>query len=421
MRIWKRLRNFAAKAFNWLGGDSSNGPWYGSRYGTFDNYNRRHAEVNSAVAACILWLCRAIVEPPVAIVEDVGGKEEKSFDHDIIALLRTPRMQGNQKVSGRRLMYGIVYSLSMDGNAYAHIERNSSRILGIRYLNHANVEVKAKDGELEGYWVWTQSGREFVPPDDMLHIATGIDPQNEFLGVSPLKSVLREVMTDNQIADYSNGLLKHPIISMVVSPAEPGVDIDDDQAEIIMKAFSAKAAGKNAGGIAMPNIPLNINKVGYSPEEMALDKLTKRPETRIPAVFGIAPILIGLQAGLERSTMSNYKEAREATTEQTLVPLWSQIADDMTAQLLRQVEPRESITLQFDLSKVRSLQEDQNEVWKRATEAFRNDAITRSEFKEMIGLDSLPEDEVYSSQARLETSLRLTAAMSAGNRGQEDA
>ena len=62
-----------------------------------------------------------------------------------------------------------------------------------------------------------------------------------------------------------------------------------------------------------------------APAEMALTDSHNHTESRICSVLGVPPILISANVGLQRSTFSNYREARFSFHSETLEPLIDKI------------------------------------------------------------------------------------------------
>lgn len=362
---------------------------------------------NTIVMACTGWAMRSFVEPPLVVdTERPDGKTQRVPGHALAELLRAPQsgLAEPSKMSGRRLLAATVYSRLLDGNAYWHLIKNGSgRVIGLDYIPHFACEPLSEAGRpnvLRAYHLMNGGRWTEVPPDDIFHSMDGIDPENPLKGLSPLKAAMRQVMTDNQAAVYSAAIIKSPTPSFAIIPKGETAPTQDQADYIALKMSEAAGAGKQ-GSVIVPTFHSEIQKLNYSPEDLALDKMLRVPEERISACFGIPAIVAGLGAGLERSTFSNFKEAREAATEQFLVPMWASIADDINIQVLPLVGAQPGEYACFDISKVRILQEDQDNLWQRGINAYAEGGIKRSEFKSMVGLDYGPEDEIYKTDLEL--------------------
>jgi hypothetical protein len=97
---------------------------------------------------------------------------------------------------------------------------------------------------------------------------------------------------------------------------------------------------------------------------------------------------------LKRSDYGD-QAARRAFTELTLAALWRSLASELYNGLKDDFLVKPNFNLQFDLRKVRALQEEETKVWERVTLAFSRSVITRAEAKQYMGLVPVQGDEVY--------------------------
>ncbi len=391
--LQKLVKQLKKKAFSWLAGDSTTEQVHLSGTRFFPYLSDLEVNNNTIVLACVLWVARSFQEPKLVVKStDSEGKEIEIPEHDVIKLLRNPQggVSQTSKFSARRMVAASVYSRLIDGNAYWHKLRNGrGKVIGLDYVPHTHIEpipVTGTTNILSHYRVYTSTGNQIVQPEDIIHFADGIDPHNMLKGLSPLKAAMRMVMTDNEAAVYSHAILKMPVPSYLVSAKDKEVELTQESANELAAHILAQVSGENRGRVMVPTIPLKAEKLGLSPEELALEKMHRIPEERISAIFGVPAIVAGLGAGLERSTFANFKEAREAATEQLLCPLWEVFADDLNNQLLPEFSADQSEHICFNLKTVRVLQEDETARWDRAGKAFATGLITRAEGKSHIGL-----------------------------------
>jgi hypothetical protein len=149
--------------------------------------------------------------------------------------------------------------------------------------------------------------------EDVVHFRFGLDSDDPKLGSSPLKSVLREVFTDDEAAAFTASLLRNMGVPGLVfrrsgRDDQPGRR-EGDEADVQAK-FSATARRADRDDRRD-----EVHQFGFSPEQLLLKELRRIPEERVTAVFGIPAIVAGLGAGLDRSTFTNMGEAREAAYE----------------------------------------------------------------------------------------------------------
>jgi hypothetical protein len=158
---------------------------------------------------------------------------------------------------------------------------------------------------------------------------------------------------------------------------------------------------------------MTLAQFGHSPKDVSVGDLRRIPEQRISALLGVPAIVAGLGAGLETSTYSNFREAREAFTENTLCPLWSDISEEFTHQALpdfdgypvtgsdgkRYTADSALDYVCFDIGSVRALQEDVNEKYDRTRKDWQADGLTHGEYRASMGMAPDPAREaLYFSQ-----------------------
>ncbi|MDI9639712.1 phage portal protein [Kamptonema cortianum] len=394
------LRSLARKSFSWFGGDGSLGAVSDWRPLALPP-KEADASSNSVVMASVFWAMRNAGQavPVVQCMGDSGWVTE--VRHPLTELMRLPQSQihadERSRMTGRRLLAAIVYSRMLDGNAYLLKVRNrSGRLIGLDWIPHGSIEPVAKTGSpgvIDHYVVKGKDKDSIYEPNDIIHDTDGIDPDCPVKGLSRLKSVMRHIMTDNQIAAYSQAILKNPVPSLLITAKNEGQKLTQDDADYLAGKMTEVARGDRAGSVIVPTFPADVTPIGYKPDDLTIESLNKLPEQRITAVFGIPAMVLGLGGGLDRSTYSNIKEAREAATEEFLVPLWQDIAGTLTEQLLPEFESGEVQRVWFDLSSVGTLQEDREALHRRVREDYKAGLIDRATARTQMNLTFCQGDE----------------------------
>lgn len=359
--------------------------------------NDRDASNNSIVMACVGWGMRNIVQAHAVVQAEGADGWDAIKGHPASDLVRNPqsRVPFNERtrLTGKRLSMAVAHQLMFDGNAYLHKLRGAGgQTISLEFLPSYAVTPVGRTtaaGVVDYYRVNLSNGQsDKVDPTDMVHIQTGIDPANTLQGLSPLKAVMRQVMTDNEIAVYSHSVVKSPSPGWMASmkAVKDGTYVlTEAEANDIAQALAAKTSGEKAGGVVVPTVPMDLEPLRMTPDQLAIDKLNKLPEERITAVFGIPAIVAGMGSGLERSTFSNMKEAREAATEEFLIPMWTQMADAFTSELLPEFDKTGAQRFWYDTSDVRTLSEDADAIASRSEKLFGSNIINRAEARTMVG------------------------------------
>lgn len=359
---------------------------------------------SSIVMSIGLWLARAFPEAPIRVqLVNRDGDLETVRDHEMVKLIRRP----NPYYSGILMWMATILDWVITGNAYwikvrAGAGRVTDRVVQLWWVPSFLMEpawpedVRGQASEeFISHYDYTPGAKPIaVPTWNVVHFRYGIDPQNIRKGLSPLASLFREIFTDNEAANYTASILRNAgAPGLVVAPAEKdaempaGADLEEMKGEI-----RARFGGDNRGEPIVFRRPTQITQFGYSPEQMNLRNIRKIPEERVTAIFGIPAVVIGLGAGLDRSTFANYSEAREAAYESNVIPTQRLFAEDIRNQLLPDFADIEKQEVDFDISHVRVLQVDQNALFDRLKNATGGAFMKVNEARAAAGLDPLEGD-----------------------------
>lgn len=353
---------------------------------------------SSTVMAPLLWIARTFPEAPPALFQQLdNGQEDQVRDHPMLRLLQRP----NQFYTGRILWMATITDWSVDGNAYWLKLRNGAGVVKELWWAPSGTLEPRTDSEREfiTHYEYSVEGRiARIEKEDVIHFRNGMDPDDPRKGYSPLKSVLREVYTDDEAAAFTATLLKNMgVPGLVVSPKNGSV-LNKEQAGEIKADVESKFNGDNRGATVVMTGATDIEQYGFSPEQMLLREIRRIPEERVTAVLGVPAIVAGLGAGLDRSTFTNMSEAREMAYESNIIPSQGILGEDVRFQLLTEFVSAEEIwswRFGFDLAKVRVLQEDVYRQAQRLDLGVRGSWVRRSEARRHIGLEVDEGDDVY--------------------------
>lgn len=384
------------------------GSWQNPLYypGTNRDYRQLAGDLteSSAVMTCIRWIVRVWPEAPLRVYRETEeDKLEVMRDHPLELLIHDP----NPHYDASTLWMGALLSWFLDGNAYWWINSNAvGQPAELVYLPHHLVEPRWEPNgrEFISYYEYNPDGQPIrLPVEEVMHFRDGQDPWNQRKGQSYLKSVLREVWTDNEGANFSASLLGNMgIPGVLISPDPTTMDkggrisFNRDDAENIKVDWMRKTQGDERGKPITHSIPLKVQTFAFSPEQMVTRDLRRIPEERISALIGIPAVVVGLGAGLDRSTYNNVSEAREQAYENCIIPTQHVFASQLTKKLLPMFGTVDrSLRCQFDIKNVRVLQKDENELMQQVTVGYEKGVLTRARALEKLGYETKPEDEVY--------------------------
>ncbi|MBL8061363.1 MAG: phage portal protein, partial [Chthonomonas sp.] len=270
---------------------------------------------------------------------------------------------------GRHLIEsGMYLSLLIEGTSFLYPLRDRHKqIRGFQYLPHYDCQFEdSKPGE-EDIVVYTPGNgyRYRIPVSQLIINTYGVDPSDLRKGFSPLKAAMQEVMTDQEAAQYARVVIRNfGVIGGLVSPPgekEGGTGkITDHELKNIRRLFNDGITGENRGSLIFSGKPLKFQQITASVEQLALEKVRRIPEERISAVFNVPAVVLGLGAGLDKSTYNNVREAKRAAWTNYLIPMQDRVAEQWDRQLLPHLEnDLDNLYLGWDRKHVEALREDE--------------------------------------------------------------
>jgi len=351
------------------------------------------AAANSAVFACLNVICTAFPEPPLRVFRrQTVGEPKFLSEHPLQGLLERP----NPYHSVSELWYWVEFAKHVHGNAYLEKVRAgdpaAGNVVELWPLSPTRVQpITTPEDRRRGVFIsWyeyeTEPGkRRRLHPDDVIHFRLGLEDADHRLGCSPLRRLLQEVASDEETTRFMLALLANFAVPGLIVTT-PDRTLSQEDADRLKQNIATRFSGDSRGTVGVLNNGATAAQFGFSPEQLDLKALHRVPEERISAVLRVPAIVAGLGAGLDRSTYSNVREAREMFTETTLVPLWNDDAGTVNLQLLPDFDTNRRTFCKFDLTDVRALQEDEDKKYARLDLGVQHKWITVNEARQDVGL-----------------------------------
>jgi HK97 family phage portal protein len=356
------------------------------------------ADANSIIQACVRWAQRNYAEAPTILEEWNDGRKDwdQVYRDDLLALLERP----NPYYSGDTMMRAAIADYMLDGNAYLiKVRSRSRRVVQLWWAPAMLMEPVADSRDaasfIDHYEYRPGAGApERLAVEDVIHMRDGLDPQNTRKGLSPLKSLFREIFTDDEACNMTASLLRNAgVPGVIISPTQG--TIPESAAEQIKDLYLQKFTGDRRGEPMVTAGSVHVEQFGFSPEQMGLRNLRGIPEERITAVIGINSAVLGLGAGLATTKVgATLREYREEATESFMVPLWHAVGLTFTGQLVPDFKAGDWRCI-HDLAKVRVLQDDENTRAENYGKRLEAGGITVAEYRRALGMVTAPEHEVY--------------------------
>jgi HK97 family phage portal protein len=371
---------------------------------TYENYARSGFGRNELVYACIMKKGRTLPQARMRVYSD--RRDEPLEDHRLRRLLAQPNPATNEI---EFLMLSVVH-LDLAGNCYWLIVRGRdglpSELWPVR-PDLIRILPSRRDPRVWSYgFVMDPSSGIYggpaevipVPRSDIIHIKYP-NPLDAYFGQAPLRPATRAVAVDNGRTDFVDALLRNDAVPRTVVTTEQ--EIDEKVLRRLEERWFRGHGGANRGKPAFLQKGMDIKVLGLNLTDLEFGDLTGITEARICSAMGVQPILVGAKVGLDRSTFANFHEAKVELWEDALANLQDMFLAGVQTQLLPEFlgVGRPRIDVRWDTSQVLALQEAESERWERATNALARGGITRNMFLETVGLDPVPDGDVFLTPA----------------------
>ena len=352
-------------------------------YGAFaaEGYNG-----NTVVNAAIREIATSAALPKYRLMAEDGDEDEVVVtDSDAARLLYDPNEQQCQADFVELL---TVY-LMVTGNAYAMRERNASgRIVALRLLRPDRVEVKiGRDGRVAYYEYTIEGVRYDLFAEDVAHIKLP-NPYDDVYGLSPLQVASKYVNLDTATVTFLRSYFANAGVPAGILKVNRRLNSQAEADSARAKWRSSFSGNKGWHGLAVLDEDATYQQVAPNIKDMDTSTMTRVTETRICAVFGVPPILLGLEAGLEASTYSNYEQARSAFWDETISPLVRRI-EKFLQRALEVSEREPGNEVEADFSNVPAYEDDHDAESTRIVAQYGAGILTLNEARAALGLDPL--------------------------------
>lgn len=368
---------------------------------SFGNIVREGYRKNSAVYSCIRVHATAFPEPPLVVKRKIGKGLDALDEHPLTALMRRP----NPFMGQAEFWAMVVTWMAVGGNCYVWKRRDrAGRTMELWPLHDGLIRPIFHPTQwISGYVADAGDGRKVpVSADEIIHLRWAPDPLQPQVGLTPIMAVAREVDTDNEAARYIHALLKNDAVPRTLVTVKNG--LTDGAFKRLKAQFREQYGGSKRGDVmVLEGQEMSIDRLGLNLNELADAALRRVPETRIAGAFETPAILAGLGAGLDSATYSNAEALTEFFTETTMIPRWRLVASQFQTQLLPDFGDGDGLVVEFDLSQVRALADDEDTKWTRWRGAWTDGIATKNEARVALGLEPTEHGDVFLVGGKLVT------------------
>lgn len=369
---------------------------------------------SSLVEACVSWISNQVTATTPAVrrrsVSDPIGEIE--WDHPAAQLVLDPTFDartGRATYSWIPLMQATMTSFVVSGNAYWRKRRSAvGRPVQLWYLPYAMVTPRQVQGsrphpEVDYYELRYGGETERLRPEDVIHFRDGIDPFNPLLGVSKLRSLLRELYTDEAASRWTERLLRNEAVpGLILSPDVGAAPMSEEDAKEVRARIDQDFTGENRGRTMVFGAPTKVHQYSFSPDQMKIADLRDPPEERVSAALGVSAAVVGFGSGLQTAKVgATMGELVDLSWQNGVFPRTRLLAAELTGQLLPDFgeEHRGGPQFVFDTSEAPIMADYQNKIAEKHERLMRSNIETRAEARRAVGLKAGKDDDVYILQA----------------------
>lgn len=358
---------------------------------------------NALVYAALGYWMDALKQAPLRVY--TGGRDDPqvvAYDAPLARLVERPNPYQSQPEF--QSLCNLYYRLA--GNCYILLDRapRSGEIRAMYSLrpDYVHIITRASDKspvgyELVGYAyiVPHNSGERVITPltpDSVIHVKMP-NPSDKTAGLAPgvgtLISASRSIDVDNSYTSYLKLFFERG--AMPPGMLNFDVDIDDNTVARAQARFQEIYGGYEQWTKPFVTGPkAHWEQIGQSFKDMAADAIDYRNEVRILMALGVPPILVGSRIGLERSTYSNYDQARRAFWEDRV----SATLVDFEREYQYFLRADEQFVA-FDMRNVAAFQEIRSQHLTQLLDGWKSGTVTRAEYRRAAFLPTTPRDDVY--------------------------
>jgi HK97 family phage portal protein len=329
---------------------------------------------NMTVYACVRAIASAVAGLEVLLYRRGKNGVEEIENHELLNLLKNP---GSEFVSGGNFLEAVAINLLLSGNAYILKLRagQNGKPVSLTLLRPDLVRV---------YWsnqidYYEYNNKIKYQPKDIIHVRE-YNPLNPFLGLSRLQVADLGIEVDNGAHEWNARLLKNNMRLEGVFKVDQ--KLTEQQLEALQKKLENYEGALNAGKAMILQAGMDWKQISISPKDMDWVNAIRLNRREICSVFGVPPELLG---DSEQKTYSNYKEARKAFYQETVIPFAQLLFAALSKGLASEWD--DDLIIDFNRDAIEALQENRAEQYSYLNTAWW---LSVNEKREAIGYSPVP-------------------------------
>jgi phage portal protein BeeE len=279
-----------------------------------------------------------------------GSQPGDLFGTDDLRVLEHPWPNGRTE----NLLARMEVDNCLAGNGYvcrprkdrlARLRPDFTTIVLGSQLDH-DYPADAPDVEIAGFMYWPRSGQaRLFFPNEVAHYAPMPDPDFQFLGMSWLTPIIREIQADTLTTEHKYRFFENAATPNLAIKFDPSVTIElvkqfkdllENEHQGAFNAYKTLYLGGGADPVA----------IGKDFQQLEFAVTQGHGESRLAAAAGVPASWVGFSEGMQGSALnaSTFNQTRRRFSDGTMYHLWATAA----AALEAVVPPSQGQTLWFD-------------------------------------------------------------------------
>lgn len=305
------------------------------------------------------------------------GEQELS-DHPLIKLLARP----NPMQAGSDYIQAKVGYLMLAGNGYEERVKVGKDVRELYQLRPDRMKIIPSNSGIPAAYEYSVGGRKVrfevdqrTLDSDVRHLKL-FNPVDDWYGLSPVEAGAYAIDQLNESMAWLQALLQNSARPSGALVLKDGGSLSDDNFNRLKAQIEEQYSGsRNAGRPMLLEGGLDWKQMGLSPEDMGIIQAKFSAARDVALAFGVPPLLLNIPGD---NTYSNYKEARLAFWEDTVLPLMNMILADWNQWLAAPY----GVEIRPNVDEIPAIAEKRQQLWQMADAS--ND-LTLNERRAMKG------------------------------------
>lgn len=359
------------------------------------------ATFSSAFCACLNAYRAVWPEAPLEVQRSTADGWESEESHPLVELLARPSADFTiQQVWASTLCDRFVTGMPywrVDPNARgvpAEIHPVPSAAMRPRWPRDGSEFISHYEQNADGRWYRVEK-RYVVAFRNGINWRSGSYGR---LGIAPIEPLRSTIFVDDEAESFMATVLANMGVPGVIFTPKGEVALGEEQRKAFAASYQSATTGAKRGRAILFHVAMELQRLGFSPEEINMERVAEHCEARISAVLRVPAAIAGFKVGLDASgARANFQEAQRQFWENGVGPLMVEFAEVLTHSLLPLFPNSKGRRVVFNVDRVKALQEDETAKIDRVLKLLGSGVITINEARTATGFkpDAPEAGDVY--------------------------